>query len=65
LEQIPLEDMVLETDAPYLTPVPFRGTRNESAHIPVIATKIAEIKQVPVEEVMAKTTARAVALFGV
>lgn len=63
LEHIPLEDIVLETDAPYLTPVPFRGTRNESAHIPVIAAKIAEIKGVPVEAVMEATTARARRIF--
>lgn len=63
LEQIPIEDMVLETDAPYLTPVPFRGTRNESAHIPVIAAKIAEIKGLPVDAVMNATTARAQHIF--
>lgn len=63
VEQIPVEDIVLETDAPYLTPVPFRGTRNESAHIPVIAAKIAEIKGIPVETVMEATTARAKSLF--
>ena len=63
VEQIPIEDIVLETDAPYLTPVPFRGTRNESAHIPVIAAKIAEIKGIPVEEVMRATTARAQSIF--
>ncbi|MCH5305989.1 MAG: TatD family hydrolase [Rikenella sp.] len=63
LEQIELTDIVLETDAPYLTPVPFRGTRNESAHIPVIAEKVAEIKGVPVEAVLAATTARARQIF--
>lgn len=63
VEQIPIEDIVLETDAPYLTPVPFRGTRNESAHIPVIAAKIAEIKGIPVEKVMEATTARAQSIF--
>lgn len=63
LEHIPLEDIVLETDAPYLTPVPFRGTRNESAHIPVIAAKIAEIKNVSIEDVMRITTARAERIF--
>lgn len=63
VEQIPIEDIVLETDAPYLTPVPFRGTRNESAHIPVIAARIAEIKGIPVEKVMEATTARAQSIF--
>ncbi len=63
LEGIDLEDIVLETDSPYLTPVPYRGTRNESAHIPVIAARVAEIKGVPVETVMNVTTARAQHLF--
>lgn len=63
IEQIPLEDIVLETDSPYLTPVPFRGTRNESSHIPVIAAKVAEIKGVSVEQVMEVTTARAKSIF--
>lgn len=63
IEQIPIDDIVLETDAPYLTPVPFRGTRNESAHIPVIAAKIAEIKGIPVETVMRATTERARHIF--
>lgn len=63
IEQIPIEDIVLETDSPYMTPVPFRGTRNESAHIPVIAAKIAEIKGLSVEEVMRATTDRARRIF--
>ena len=63
IEQIPIEDIVLETDSPYLTPVPYRGTRNESAHIPVIAAKIAEIKGLSVETVMESTTTRARSLF--
>ncbi|WP_297830138.1 TatD family hydrolase [uncultured Rikenella sp.] len=63
LEQIPIENMVLETDSPYLTPVPYRGTRNESAHIPVIAARLAEIKGLSVETVRAATTARAAGLF--
>ena len=63
VEQIPIENIVLETDSPYLTPVPYRGTRNESAHIPVIAAKIAEIKGIPVETVMEATTRRARSIF--
>ena len=63
IAQIPIEDIVLETDSPYLTPVPYRGTRNESAHIPVIAAKIAEIKGLSVETVMESTTTRARSLF--
>ena len=63
LEEIPLEDIVLETDAPYLTPVPHRGERNESAYIPLIAQKISEIKSIPLEEVAAVTTSNAIKLL--
>ena len=44
---MPLESLVLETDAPYLAPAPHRGKRNESAYIPLIAGKIAEIEKYP------------------
>ena len=63
LEEIPLDDIVLETDSPYLTPVPHRGERNESAYIPLIAQKISEIKGVSVEEVAAVTTTNAIKLL--
>lgn len=63
VEQLKLRDIVLETDAPYLAPVPYRGKRNESAYIPLIAQKIAEIKQIPVEEVAAITSANAEEIF--
>ncbi len=63
LEEIPLEDIVLETDAPYLTPVPHRGERNESAYIPLIARKISDIKGIPLEEVAAVTTSNAIKLL--
>ena len=61
--QIPLERILLETDCPYLAPVPHRGHRNESAYLPLIAEKIAEIKGVPVSEVEAVTTRNARNLF--
>lgn len=61
--KVPLERILLETDAPYLAPVPYRGKRNESAYIPVIAAKIAEVRGISVEEVAAVTTASAQALF--
>jgi TatD DNase family protein len=51
LEHVPVTDMVLETDAPYLTPHPYRGKRNESAYIPIIAQKIAELKNISVKEI--------------
>jgi TatD DNase family protein len=59
-----LEYLVLETDAPWLPPVPHRGQRNESAYLPVIAQKIAEIKQLSIEEVAEKTTQNAISLFN-
>ena len=63
VEQLTLQDIVLETDAPYLAPVPHRGKRNESAYIPIIAQKIADIKQVTLEEVASITTQNALDIF--
>jgi len=60
---IPLEEILLETDSPYLTPAPYRGKRNESSYVPIIAAKIAEIKGVDVEKVAQTTTANAEKLF--
>jgi TatD DNase family protein len=65
IEHFGLEHFVLETDAPFLPPVPYRGQRNESAYIPVIAAKIASIKQVNLSEVASVTTANALSLFKV
>ncbi|MBR4809074.1 MAG: TatD family hydrolase [Bacteroidales bacterium] len=63
--RIPLDRIVLETDSPYLAPTPLRGTRNESANIPVIAAKLAELKGVTTEEVARVTTANARKLFNI
>jgi len=63
LKDIPLEKIVLETDAPYLTPVPHRGKRNESSYLTYIAQRLAEIKGVSIDEVAAVTTANAEAIF--
>jgi len=63
IKEIPLEHLVLETDAPYLAPVPYRGKRNESAYIPIIAAQIAAIKNIPIEEVAAVTTLNAENIF--
>ncbi len=60
---IPLEMIVLETDSPYLAPTPNRGKRNESSYIPDIAAKIAQVKQIKVEEVMKQTTKNAQKLY--
>jgi len=65
LSEISLKNIVLETDAPYLAPVPYRGKRNESSYIPVIAQKIADIKNIPVAEVASVTTRNAEDIFGV
>jgi TatD DNase family protein len=62
-ENIPLEKMLLETDSPFLAPKPFRGKRNESARIRIIAEKLAEVKNVTPEEVAEQTTANAIRLF--
>ena len=65
LTEIPLKHIVLETDAPYLAPVPYRGKRNESSYIPVIAQKIADIKNIALTEVASVTTRNAEDIFGV
>lgn len=64
LREVPLEYIVLETDSPYLAPVPYRGKRNESAYIPHIAAKLAEIYSVSIESVAATTTATAKSVFN-
>jgi TatD DNase family protein len=63
VEQLELADLVLETDAPYLAPLPYRGKRNEPAYLLGIARKIAELKNVGVEEVATITTRNADFIF--
>jgi TatD DNase family protein len=63
VKEIPLERILLETDSPYLTPVPHRGKRNESSYIPHIAEKLAIQKGISIEEVARTTTANAIRLF--
>lgn len=65
VKEIPLDRILLETDSPYLTPVPFRGRRNESAYIPHIAGKLAELTGKDVGEIAARTTENAVKLFRI
>lgn len=63
VKNIPLESIILETDAPYLTPVPFRGKRNEPVYVEYVAQKIAEWKNISFEEVATQTTQNASYLF--
>jgi TatD DNase family protein len=64
VKEVPLESIVLETDAPYLSPVPHRGKRNESSYIPIIAAKIADLKGLPIEDVARITTENAQKVFA-
>ena len=63
IKEIPLSYIVLETDSPYLTPEPYRGKKNYPYFIPLIAEKIAEIKEIPLEEVEKITTDNVKSLF--
>ena len=65
VSRMPLGDMVLETDAPYLPPVPYRGKRNEPAYIVHVCRKVAELKGIAPEEVAAATSANACRMFGI
>lgn len=65
VKSIPLEKIILETDSPYLTPVPLRGKRNESAYIPHIASKLAELTGKDIAEIAVRTTENAEKLFGI
>ncbi|ADF54849.1 TatD family hydrolase [Zunongwangia profunda] len=65
LDQIPLKHIVLETDAPYLAPTPFRGKRNESSYLTKIAEKLAEIYDEPIEEIAKITTQNSKDIFGI
>lgn len=63
IEKIDLKSIVLETDSPYLTPEPFRGKKNSSKYIPIIAKKIADIKKIDIEEVSRVTLDNTYKLF--
>ena len=64
VKDIPLEWLVLETDAPYLTPVPHRGKRNESAYLFHVAERLAEVKGISLEELAKTTSETAMKIFG-
>lgn len=65
VEYAPLERLLLETDSPYLAPVPNRGKRNSSLNLPYVAEEIARIKQVDMETVVRVTEENARKLFGI
>ena len=63
--EIPLDRILLETDCPYLAPVPFRGKRNDSHYISYVAQEIAELKGISYEEVVAQTEKNGKELFQI
>ncbi|AOZ92829.1 TatD family hydrolase [Paenibacillus crassostreae] len=65
LAQVPMDRLLLETDSPYLTPHPFRGKRNESAHVRLVAEAAAQIKGMDLEEIAQITTKNSLGLFGI
>lgn len=64
LNEIDLQHIVLETDSPYLAPLPHRGKRNESSYITLIAQKLSEIYNLPIEEIARITTENSISVFG-
>ena len=65
IKNAPLDMLLSETDAPYITPVPFRGKRNESVHVPLIVERLADIRGEAVEKVRAQLLANAERIFGI
>ena len=65
VKYVPIEEMMIETDSPYLAPVPYRGKRNSSLYIHAVAEKIAELKKMDVDEVIAITEKNAKEFFGI
>jgi TatD DNase family protein len=64
IERTPLDRLLIETDSPFLAPIPHRGQRNEPAYIGYTLAKFAEIKGISVEQARQATTANAIRLFG-
>jgi len=64
LKQVDIKHLVLETDSPYLAPVPYRGKRNESSYIVNVAEKLSDIYQIPIEKIAEITTQNSVEVFG-
>ena len=64
VREVPEDRLLVETDAPYLAPVPFRGKRNEPAYVAATARKLAQIVGLSFEEIAVRTSANAAAVFG-
>ena len=64
LNEIPINKIVLETDSPYLAPSPYRGTRNESSYLKIIADKLAEIYNLKIDEISKITQQNSIKVFG-
>lgn len=65
IERIPLDRILIETDAPWLTPVPYRGKRNEPAYVRFVAEQVASLRKTSLDEIATQTTANARALFSI
>jgi TatD DNase family protein len=65
LKKISLENLVLETDSPYLAPTPFRGKRNESSYLSIIIDKLSKIYEIPAKKIIEITTRNAIELFKI
>ena len=62
---LPLDKLLLETDSPFLAPIPFRGKPNKPAHIPTIAKFVSELKKIPIEKLAEETSQNALTLFNI
>lgn len=65
VEKMPLDRLIIETDSPYLTPVPYRGKRNEPSYVEFVAQEVANIKGISIEEVIKVTTENAKKIYGI
>ena len=63
--EVPIDRLVLETDSPYLTPVPYRGKPNKPAYVKYVAEEIAKIREMSLEELIDITTTNAERFFGI
>ena len=64
VKHVPLDRILLETDCPYLTPVPYRGRRNEPTYVTYVAEEIAKLKGLHMEDVASQSTENAIRVFG-